>query len=72
MEEPINDMVEQAWDDVSGAELDQKLVRQARIEEVEYIHKMKLYEKVNKKDCYMKIGKAFITVKWIDINKGDA
>ena len=38
--------VEEAWDDVSGRALDPKQVKKARQEEIDYIHKMKLYEKV--------------------------
>ena len=43
--EPDNGTAEKAWDGVSGAELDPNKVRQARAEEIEYVHKMKLYEK---------------------------
>ena len=63
--------LEMAWDDVSGAELDTKAVKQARIEEIEYVRKMSLYTKVPIKECYERTGKAPITVRWIDINKGD-
>ena len=38
--------MEQAWDDVSGAELGPEMVRTARGEEVAYIRKMNLYTKV--------------------------
>ena len=38
--------LEEAWDDVSGAQLNPEAVKQARSEEVEYIHKMNLYTKV--------------------------
>ena len=60
-----------AWDDVSGAGLDPQPVRLARREEIEYVRKMNLYTKVSLQECYAKIGKAPITVRWIDINKGD-
>ena len=36
-EEDQNEELEIAWDDVSGAELDRKAVRQARMEEIEYV-----------------------------------
>ena len=48
-EEPLE--LEQAWDDVTGAELDPAMVRNARKEEVEYIRKMKLYNKVPISEC---------------------
>ena len=38
--------LEVAWDDVSGAELDPQGIRRAREEEIEYIRKMNLHEKV--------------------------
>ena len=71
VEEEDNPDLETAWDDVSGAELDPKEVKRARAEEVEYVRKMKLYNKVPIEECYQKTGKAPSTVRWIDINKGD-
>ena len=32
---------------------------------------MQLYTKVSIDECYAKIGRAPISVRWIDINKGD-
>ena len=72
VEEPDEGLVETAWDDVSGAELDPNQVKKARAEEIDYIHMMKLYEKVTIDDCYKKTGKTPISVRWIDISKGDA
>ena len=43
VEEDDQPQLETAWDDVSGAELDPKAVRQARREEIEYVRKMNLY-----------------------------
>ena len=71
VEENEDESLERAWDDVSGAELDARQVKRARQEEIDYVHKMKLYEKVPKSECYRKTGKAPITLRWIDINKGD-
>ena len=71
VEEDLDEQMEEAWDDVSGAQLDPKAVRAARGEEVDYIHKMNLYTKVPTDDCYKRTGKAPISVRWIDINKGD-
>lgn len=71
VEEPISDEVEMVWDDVSGAEFDPTQVKRARAEEVEYVRKMGLYNKVPIRQCYEKTGKGPISVRWIDINKGD-
>lgn len=71
VEEPQSTSLEQAWDDVSGAELDPEKVKKARAEEIEYTHKMQLYEEVPVRDCYNKTGRGPITVCWIDINKVD-
>ena len=46
VEEDNEQELEEAWDDVFGAQLDPKVVRGARQEEVEYMHKMNLYSKV--------------------------
>ena len=64
--------MEEAWDDVSGEKLDPAEVKKARKEEVDYVRKMKLYNKVPIAECYAKTGKASITVRWIGINKGDS
>lgn len=70
-EEDYSSALEAAWGDVTGAELDPQMVKQARSEEVKCIHKMKLYKKVNINECSSKMGKAPIKVRWIDINKED-
>jgi len=66
-EEDSNQWV--AFDDVSGAALDPKLVREARRVEMEYFQKMKVYSKVPRRS--LPRGAKVIKVKWIDINKGD-
>ena len=71
VEEDCEEEVELAWDDVFGAELNPKAIRQARKEEIDYVRKMKLYSKVPIRERYRVIGKAPISVRWIDINKGD-
>ena len=63
--------LEVAWDDVSGATLSPQEVKRARAEEIKYVREMKLYKKVPISECYSKTGKAPITTRWIDINKGD-
>ena len=46
IEEENEEELDVAWDDVFGAELDPQKVRRAREEEIEYVKKMDLYEKV--------------------------
>ena len=46
VEEEHEQELEIAWDDVLGASLDPNAVRQARRDEIEYVRKMHLYEKV--------------------------
>ena len=38
---------------------------------MEYVRKMHLYDKVPIAECKRATGKLAITVRWIDINKGD-
>ena len=71
VEEDLDEQLQEAWDDVSGAQLDPKAVKSARREEIEYIHKMDLYTKVPVSECYKRANKGPISVRWIDINKGD-
>ena len=52
--------------------LDPKEVRGARREEISYVHKMNLYDKVFVSDAYKHIGKPPKSARWIDINKGDS
>ena len=71
MEEEDQEALETAWDDVSGAALDPSAVKRARAEEIDYIRNSGLCTKVSIDECYKKIGRAPISVRWIDINKGD-
>ena len=71
VEDDDTSMVEQAWDDVTGAELDPTMVKQARKEEVGYVRKMGLYKKVSLDECWLRTGRKPIQVRWIDVNKGD-
>ena len=60
-----------AYDDVSGSPLDPEKVYAARMEKIEFIRGMGLYDKVPIEECWRNTGKGPITTKWIDINKGD-
>ena len=69
-DEDFEEALMEAWDDVPGKELDPKKVAAARQEEVAYIHQSKLYTKVPRSKA-KEAGAKVITVRWIDINKGD-
>ena len=60
-----------AWDDVSNAELVPDLVKAARALEMEYFHRLGVYEVVPKSHQVATGGK-IIGVRWVDVNKGDA
>ena len=57
------------YDEISGALLDPKLVAEARKKEIEFVREFGVYEKVPAEQAE---GKAKVTVKWCDVNKGDA
>ena len=64
---------EPGWDhidDVSGKPLSSAKVAIARKEEIGYVRKMKVYQKVPLKLCWSETGRSPIKVKWLDINKG--
>ena len=71
VEEEDDEQLEIAWDDVFGAELNPKMVKEARKEEIEYVNKMHLYDKVPITECRRVTCKMPIIVRWIDVNKGD-
>ena len=71
VEEEEDEPMMEAYDDVSGAQLDFKKVQIARREEVQYVREMQLYDKVPINERKQRTGKSPTTVRWIDINKGD-
>ena len=66
----VQNGIESAYDDVSGAVLDTKLVKAGRVVEMEYFKSMGVYEKVPRSEQLETKGKV-IGTKWIDTNKGD-
>ena len=58
-------------DDVTGHILKDELVAQARREELEYFNSKGVWLKVPRSKARMRTGKPPITVRWVDINKGD-
>ena len=58
-------------DSVTGQPLRAELVRAARKLELEYFDAKQVWEKRPRSEALAKTGKAPITVRWIDTNKGD-
>ncbi|MDA8583876.1 reverse transcriptase domain-containing protein, partial [bacterium] len=59
-------------DDVKGGTLPAAAVRKARREEMQYVHKHKVYVKCPVDECWSKTGRPPIRVRWVDTNKGTA
>ena len=51
--------------------LDSKLVAKARAEEMEYFKNKHVWDKKPIEEARKRMGKAPISVKWVDVNKGD-
>ena len=62
----------QYWDNISGQPLKTEKVSAARVEEVGFIRKSKLYDIVPIAESFEKTGKKPIAGRWLDSNKGDA
>ena len=67
----VQNGVEVASDDVTGAGLDPVLVHTARGIEIAYFDGMGVYERVHRSE-QLRTGGKIIGTKWIDTNKGDA
>ena len=61
---------EQYHDSVSGQPLEPGLVRNARAEEIRYLHQYNVYKKVPISVMHDRNGK-LIDTRWVDVNKGD-
>ena len=70
-DEDDDDTNEQWWayDDITGAAIAAEKVKEARQEEIGYIRKHEVYQKVKRSS--VPVGEKIIKVRWIDINKGD-
>ena len=60
-----------AWDDITGVELDAAEVKKARMIEIGYARKKKVWRKMSRAEA-TKRGWKVVKTRWIDINKGDA
>ena len=58
-------------DALTGQALDSKLVKIARQAELDYFESKNVWFKRPRAESFQKMGKAPITVKWVDVNKGD-
>ena len=58
-------------DSVNGQLLLEALVRAARKLELEYFESKQVWEKVPRSEALARTGKRPISVRWIDVNKGD-
>ncbi len=58
-------------DDLTGQVLKDELVREARAKELEYFHSKSVWIKVSKQSVRQRGGRPPISVRWVDVNKGD-
>ena len=68
--EEQEEMLQQAWDDLTGAEPDGRQVRKARLKEIGYANAKHVWSKLSREDAKAK-GWKILKTRWIDINKGD-
>ena len=65
----FHETLSQAWDDITGAELEVRVVRKARMTELGYAEDKKVLIKIPRSTS-VRNGWKIIESKWIDINKG--
>ena len=58
-------------DAITGQPLRAEMVRAARKEEMAYVASKNVWTKTTRQEAFARQGKAPITVKWLDVNKGD-
>ncbi len=59
------------WDEITHRKLERKEVQEARLEELRQVYQHKVYMKVPIQQCWDETGMNPISVRWLDINKGD-
>ena len=69
-QESHDELLDQAWDDHTGASLDARKVKEARQLEMEYYDKMHVFGKVPIAQYWERTGKAPLKARWVDIDKG--
>ena len=60
------------YDDTIGDVLGPKLVKEARMLEVEYLTRMNIYDVVSRKAMKQSWKGKLIKGRWLDVNKGDS
>ena len=58
-------------DDLTGQPLDPKLVLEARQKELDYFASKGVWRKASIAECRREMGRNPISVRWVDVNKGD-
>ena len=58
-------------DDLTGQPLRDDLVKAARAKELEFFRSKGVWTKVPRQTAYQKTGRPPISVRWVDVNKGD-
>ena len=58
-------------DAITGQSLDQKLVREAREKELQYFESIGVWHKRPRSEAHKLMGKPFISMKWVDVSKGN-
>ena len=69
-EEPEGVDFEEFFDERTGQTLDAGKVRAARSEEMEFMSKIQMFEEVDEEECWRNTGKAPVSTKWVDVDKG--
>lgn len=70
LEEREDAVGSQAWDDITGEELDHEAVIKARGQEMQYIGEKQVWELITRQEA-VNNGWKIIKTRWIDIDKGD-
>ncbi len=66
-----DEVYEEFRDNITGQVLDHDAVKKARAEELTLIDKLGVWVEVPEAQCYQSTGRAPISTRWVDINKGD-
>ena len=70
LEESNDEVLDQAWENLTGESLDAKKVKEAMQLEMEYCDKMHEFHKVPIAQCWERTGKAPLKATWVDIDNG--
>ena len=70
----VNQEYEREWeeyfDDRTGEALDKNMVNRARMEEVEFMLKIGVFEQIDHEEYVTNAEKKAVSVRWVDVNKG--